>query len=132
MRAIFDEVIAPHVIAVFRTQSNTRAVCQPQTPAFRLFVRNLQPLAPPDPFDTFVIDEPARVSQQRGNLAIAVAAILAGKLNNIGAQTLFAVSPRWHLALRRTMLPERRTGAALRDVKLTPDMIDANATARGA
>ena len=93
---------------------------------------NLQPLAPPDALDPLVVDEPTRISQQRGNLAIAVAAVLAGKLDDVGGQTLFVVAPRRHLALRRAMLSERRTGATLGDVKFTSDMIDANATAGGA
>jgi hypothetical protein len=37
-----------------------------------------------------------------------------------------------HLALRRAVLPERRTGAALGDRQLLPDMLDAGAPTRGA
>lgn len=132
VRSILDEVVGPHVIAMFRAQSNARAVCQPQTPTFWLLIRYLQPLAPPDAFHPLVIDEPACMPEQRGDLAIAVAAVLAGKLNDIGGQTLLVISPRWHLALRRAMLSERRTGAALGDVKLTSNMLNTNATAGGA
>ena len=99
---------------------------------FRLLVGNFQPLAPPDPFDPLVVHQPARMAQQRGNLTIAVAAILAGKLDNVGGQTSFIVAPRRHLALRRTMLSERRTRATLGDVKVTSNMIDALTPARGA
>jgi hypothetical protein len=35
------------------------------------------------------------------------------------------------LALRRAMLPERRTGAALRDMQMLSDKLDAGATTRG-
>lgn len=132
MRAIFNEVVAPHVIAVFRAQPDARAVGKPQTPAFRLFVRNLQPLASPDAFDTLVIDEPARMAQQRCDLAIAVAAILAGKLDDVGGQTLFVIAPRRRLALCRAMLSERRTGTTLGDVKNTSNMLDTKSSARGA
>jgi hypothetical protein len=132
MRAIFDEVVGPHVIAALRPQADTRTIRQPQTPAFRLLVRDLQPLAPPDPLNPLVIHQPARMAQQRGDLAIAVAAVLTGQFNDIGGQALFVISPRRRLALRRAMLSERRTGAALGDVKLTSDMLDTNATARGA
>jgi hypothetical protein len=79
-----------------------------------------------------IIDQPARMAQQRRDLAIAVAAVLTSKLDDISGQTLFIISPRWRLALRRAMLPERLTGAALGDVKLTSDMLDANSSARGA
>ena len=102
-----------------RRQPNTRAVRQPQTPAFGLLVGTFQPLTPPDALNPFVIDEPARISQQRGDLAIAVAAILAGKLNDIRGEPLFVVAPRWRLAVRRPMLSERRAGTTLGDVKFT-------------
>jgi hypothetical protein len=48
-----------------------------------LLVWNLQPLTPPDALDPLVIDDPARMAQQRGDLAIALAAVLAGKLDDI-------------------------------------------------
>jgi hypothetical protein len=72
------------------------------------------------------------VPQQGCDLAIAVAAVLTGKLNDIGGQTFFVISPRWRLPLRRTMLAERRTGTALGDVKLTSNMLDTKSSAGGA
>ena len=120
------------MIAMLRSQPDARAVCEPQATAFRLFVGNLQPLTPPDSFDPLVIHEPARMAQQRGDLAIAVTAVLAGQFDNVGGQPLFIVSPRRRLALRRAMLTERRTRAALGDVKFTSDMIDALTSACGA
>ena len=132
MRPVLDEVVGPHVIAVLRAQTETRPVGEPQTAAFWLFRWNLQPLTPPDALDPLIIDQPARMAQQRRDLAIAVAAVLTSKLDDISGQTLFIISPRWRLALRRAMLPERFTGAALGDVKLTSDMLDANSSARGA
>ena len=132
MRAVFDKIVRPHVVAVFRAQPDARTVCQPQTTAFWLFVRNLQPLTPPDPLDPLVIHEPARILQKRRYLAIAVTAVLASEFDDIGGQTLFVVAPRRRFTLRRTMLPERRASTALGDVKLTSNMIDANAAAGGA
>jgi hypothetical protein len=46
---------------------------------------------------------------------MAMAAVLPGKLNNIGGETLLVVTTSQDLALRRAMLPERRTGANLLD-----------------
>jgi hypothetical protein len=132
MRAVFDEVVAPHVIAVLRPEPDARTVGEPKTPSFWLFVGNLQALAPPDPFDPLVVDEPACLTQQRGDLAIAVAAVIKGKLDDVGGQPLFVVAPRWRLALRRTMLSERRTCATLGDVKFTSNMLDTEPSARGA
>ena len=132
MRAILDEVVGPDVIAVLRAQPDARTIVKPQTAAFWLFVRNLQPLAPPNAFDPLVVHKPTREPQQRGDLAIAVAAVLAGKLNDVGGQTFFVISPRRRLPLRRTMLAERRTGTALGDVKLTSNMLDTKSSAGGA
>jgi hypothetical protein len=44
---------------------------------------NLQPLTLPDTLDPLVVDYPARLPQELGDLAIAIAAVLPGKLDNI-------------------------------------------------
>ena len=48
-----------------------------------------------------------------------------------GHLVLIFSAPR-DLALRRAVLPERRTGAALGDMQMLSDMLDAGATTRGA
>src|SRR5215472_15424206 len=58
------------------------------------------------------LDPPARLAQQRGDLAIATAAVLPG---NIGGETPRVVTTARDLGLRRAMLPERHTGATLGD-----------------
>jgi len=120
------------MIGVFRPQPDAGPIGQPQTAPFGLFVRNLQPLTLPDPFDPSVTDQPAGLAQQGGNLAIAVATILAGQLDHIGGQSFGILSAPLHLALRRAMLSERRAGAALGDLQLHSDMLDAGAATRGA
>ena len=94
---------------------------------------HLQPLASPDPLDPLVVDEPARLLQQPGDLAIAVAAVLPGKLDGVGSQTFLVIftAPRY-LALRRAVLPERRTGATLGDMHDFSDLLDTGAATRGA
>src|SRR5262249_5661583 len=74
--AILDEVIGPDMIAVLRPQADARSVDQPQPAALGLLMGNLQPLTLPDTLDPLVVDCPARLAQQRGDLAIAVAAVL--------------------------------------------------------
>ena len=113
-------------------QPDARSVREPEPPAFGLFGGNFQPLAPPNPFDPLVVDLPADVTQQGRDLAVAVAAILAGEFNDVSRQSLFIVTAPRHLALRRAMLPERRTGTTLGHVERPADMLDANAAARGA
>jgi hypothetical protein len=93
---------------------------------------NLQPFASPDPLDPLVVDEPAGPAQQLGDLAIAVAAILAGKLDGVGRQPLFIVTALRDLTLRRAMLAERRTGATLGDGELPSNMLNAGAATRRA
>jgi hypothetical protein len=43
-----------------------------------------------------VVDCPARLAQQRGDLAIAIVAVLPGKLDNIGGETLLRRDARRH------------------------------------
>ena len=93
---------------------------------------NLQPLTLPDTLDPLVVDCPARLAQQFGDLAIAIAAVLPGKLDNIGGETLLVVTAARDLALCRAMLPERRTGATLGDMQLRSDLLNAGTATRGA
>jgi hypothetical protein len=44
---------------------------------------NLQPLTLPDTLDPLAVDCPARLAQQRGDLAIAISAVLAAKLASL-------------------------------------------------
>jgi hypothetical protein len=97
-----------------------------------LFLWDLQPLAPPEAFDPLVVDYPARLAQQFGDLAIAVAAVLPGKRDNVGGKALLVVTTAWELALCRAMLPERRTGATLGDMQLRSHLLNAGTATRGA
>src|SRR5215204_4295243 len=130
--AVLDEVVGPDVIAVLGPEPDTGAVVQPKTTALGLPGWDLQPLASPDPLHPLVVDEPASPAQQLGDLAIAVAAILPGQLNNVGRQPLLVITALRDPALCRPVLPERRTGAALRDGQLPSHMLDAGAATRGA
>ena len=67
--------------------------------------RDLQPLASPDPPDPFVVDQPAGPAQQRGDLAIAVAAILPGLLDDVGGQLHLIVTASRDLALMMKFIP---------------------------
>ena len=117
---------------MLRPQPDAGAVRQPKPAAFRLLLRDLQPLPLPDPLDPLVADQPAGITQQGGDLAIAVAAVLPGQFDDVGGQPFLIVPAPRDLALRRAMLPERRTGAALGDMQMVSDMLDAGAAARGA
>ena len=132
MGAVLDKVVGPDVVAVLRPQTDAGAVRQPQACALGLLRRNLQPLAPPDPLDALVVHEPAGSAQKRADLAIAVAAILAGELDEVGRERLLVVTAPRHLALCRAMLTERPAGPALGDPQGLHDVLDTGAAARRA
>jgi hypothetical protein len=132
MGAVLDKVVGPDMIALLRSQPNARSVGQPEPAALGLLMGNLQPLTSPDPLDPLIVDCPACLAQQRGDLAIAVAAVLPGKLDNIGRETLLVITTARDLALCRAMLPERRTGATLGDMQLRSDLLNAGTATRGA
>jgi len=130
--AVLDKVVGPDMIAVLRPQPNARSVGQPEPAALGLLMGNLQPLTLPDTLDPLVVDDPARLAQELGDLAIAIAAVLPGKLDNIGGETLLVVTAARDLALCRAMLPERRTGATLGNMQLRSDLLNAGTATRGA
>jgi hypothetical protein len=129
---VLDEVIRSDVVGILRPQADARPVREPQPPALGLFRGDLQPLASPNPLDPLIVIDPACLAQQFGDLAITVAAILPGKLDDVGAQPFLILGASWDLALRLAMLPQRRTGAALRHLKLPSDMLDTQPATRGA
>jgi hypothetical protein len=92
------------MIAVLRPQPDARSVGQPEPAALGLLMGNLQPLTLPDTLDP-VVDYPARLAQQRCDLALAVAAVLLGKLDSIGGETLLVLTAARDLALRRATCP---------------------------
>jgi hypothetical protein len=130
--SVLDEVVGPDVIAVLGPEPNAGAVVQPEAAALRLPSRNLEPLASPDPLHPLVVDEPAGAAQQFGDLAIAIAPIPLGQLDNVRRQPVFIVTALRDLALRRAMLAERRAGTTLGDGQLPSNMLDADAATRGA
>src|SRR5580658_5155170 len=132
MGALLDKVVRPDVIGAFRPQPDARSVSQPQPAALGLSGRNLQPLASPDPLDPLVIDQPAGSAQQLGNLAIAVATILPGQLDDVGGEPCFIVSALRKLALRRAVLAKSGTGAPLGNRQHLANMLDARTATRGA
>ena len=120
------------MVRVLGAQTHAGPVGEPQSATLGLPVGNLEPFAPPDPLDPLVVHQPAGVAQQGRDLAVAVAAVLPGKLDDVGRQPLFVVAALRCLALRRAMLAERRTGATLGYAKLTTNMLDAGTATRRA
>jgi pimeloyl-ACP methyl ester carboxylesterase len=111
-------------VALLRPQPNARSVGQPEPAALGLLMGNLQPFTLPDTLDPLVVDYPARLAQERGDLAVAIAAVVPGELDNIGCETLLVVTTTRDLAVRRAMLPERRTGATLGHMQPRSHLLD--------
>jgi len=129
---VLDEVVGPDVVTVLGPQPNARSVGQPEPAALGLFVGDFEPLASPDALDPLVVDRPARLTKQPGDLAIAVAAVLSSQLDDIGREPFLILTTTRDFALRRAVLPERRTGAALGNMQLRSDLLNAGSTTRGA
>ncbi len=127
-----DEVIRPDMVGVLRPKPDARSVIQPETTSLRLLLGNLQPLPPPDPFDTLGVHRPALGPQHRRDPTIAIAAIPGSEPDNVGGERLFIRPALGLLALGRAMLAEDLAGKALRNGELCHDMIDAATAAGGA
>src|SRR5262249_2835088 len=78
------------------------------------------------------VDCSARLAEQRGGLSVGITAVVPGKLDNIGGETPLVVTTARDLALRRAMLPERRTGATLGDMQLRSHLLNAGTATREA
>ena len=127
-----DEVIGPDMVWMLGSKPDARSVIQPEPPLLRLLLGSLQPLPPPDPFDTLGVHRPAFRPQHRRDPAIAITAIAGSEPDDVGGQRL-VIGPALRLfALGRTMLAENLAGKPLRDGELRHDTIDATATASGA
>ncbi|KQP95422.1 hypothetical protein ASF55_16395 [Methylobacterium sp. Leaf119] len=64
VRAGFDELVGADVITPFRFEPDAGPIPVPQPALLRLARRYLEPVAPPDPLDSLVVDEPAHRLQQ--------------------------------------------------------------------
>ena len=106
MRAVLDEVIGPRVIWPLWPQPDARTVIQPKPRTLWLSLWNLQPLARLDARDTFLVDAPPGVTQQRHNTPISIAAILSSQFDDAGRQSRFVISRLWLCTLCGAMLPQ--------------------------
>src|SRR5690606_36778584 len=124
--------LGPDMVWMLGSKPDARSVIQPEPPLLRLLLGNLQPLAPPDPFDTLGVHRPAFRQQHRRDPAIAITAIAGSEPDDVRGQRLFIGPALALFALGRTMLTEHAAGKPLRYGELRHDTIDATATACGA
>jgi hypothetical protein len=100
------EVVRPHRIRMLRSQSDTGAFGEPEPPTRRLFLGHHQAFAPPHPFHPLVLDPPALVPQQTGDLTIPLPTILACELDNRLGQRRLIIGWLPLIPLRGAGLPQ--------------------------
>src|SRR5215217_8554060 len=127
MRPVLDEVIGPDVVAVLRSQPDAGAVRQPQATSLGLLGWDLQALLAPDPLHPLVVHQPASLPEQGADLPVAIAAVLAGELDQVSRELLFVLFAPRRFALCGAMLTERATGATLGDLQHGSDVLDTGA-----
>ena len=132
MRAVGDEVVAPDMPPILRSQPDARSVIQPETAAFGLLLRYLQPLATPDTLDPLGVHSPAFPLQQCGNPAIAIATILRCQPDDVCRQAFLIGSWPRRLALGRTVLADHSACATLGHTERRTHMINASTAPRRA
>jgi hypothetical protein len=90
---VCHEIIGPDMMAMGGPEPDARPIVEPETSAFGLFLRNLQPLLAPDAFHPLMIDSPTPSSEQGRNPSITVAPIGFGKFDNFLSEPLFSLCP---------------------------------------
>ena len=91
-----------------------RAVVEPQPASWLLLLRYLQPLATPDPLYAILAHPPAGSLQQRRDPAIAITAVLAGKLDDGLRECVFIFASDRTVALRAARLVGQPARPSLR------------------
>jgi hypothetical protein len=106
--AVLDEVVGPDMVRVLRPQPQARAIMEPEPALLGLLPRDLQPLPSPDPLDPLAVHRPARLPQQGGDPAVAVAAVPGGERDDVGGQRRLVVgcpTPRGAAACSQPRAP---------------------------
>jgi len=130
--AILDEIIGPDVVRVFRPQTDTRAIVEPQPSALRLLDGYLQPLTSPDPSHPPEAHRPAGSAQHLGDAPITVTAALDRERDNLSGQSHLVAARLRYLALRRAMLAQSTAGEPLRDAVFKDHTLHASTATCGA
>lgn len=120
------------MVGMFRAKPDAGVLVAPEPPAPGLLVRNLQPLASPDPLDPLAIHNPAGSMQHRRDATITVTAILSGERDDVGGQRRFIVRSRGDLALRRSMLAQNQARPSFGHAKFGNHTIHTDTATRGA
>jgi hypothetical protein len=120
------------MVHALRPQTHARSIVEPQPSPRLLLLWNLQPLATPDPLYPVLAYLPAIALQQRRDPAVAIAAILTGKLDDGSGESIFVFALYWQIALRAPWLVDQSARSTLTNPMLSLSMIHRAAPSLGA
>src|SRR5512143_3901334 len=103
------------MVRPLRPQPHAGAVVQPQSSSRLLFLRHFQPFASPDPFHSVLAHWPSRLSQQRGDPAVAISAVLTSQRDDRARQGILVPTQNRNVPLCPSPLPQQPAGVTLRE-----------------
>ncbi len=115
-----------------RPQPDAGSVIEPEPRSLGLFLWRLQPLAPPDAFDTPVVHLPAFRSQQRRDPTIVIVPVLASQADDGGRQDLLIKTRDGGIALGRARLPQNPASPTLGNPVRALNVLDTSLATFGA
>jgi len=119
-----NEVVAPDMIAVPRSQPNAGAVIEPQPPSRLLPFGYFKPLTESDPLDAITANLPASFLKQRCDPTTAIASILRSQRDNRSRQRIFISPDDGGVSLRPAWLADDPAGMAFRETVLLRSALD--------
>ncbi len=111
MGAVLHEIIAPDMFGERWLQSHDRAIIEPQSSSFGLFLGYFEPFLAPNTLHPFMIDQPALIAQHGGHSAVAVPAVLTGQAHDRSSQDFVVIRNSFVISLGGSRLSDRPAGA---------------------
>ena len=124
MGAVLHEVIAPDVFGEHRYQAHDRAIIEPQTASFGLFLGYFEPFLAPNTLHPFMIDQPALIAQHGGHSAVAVPAVLTGQTHDRCSQDFVVIRNSFVISLGGSGLSDRPAGTSFGDTQSLDHLLD--------
>ena len=111
MGAVLHEIIALDMFGERWLQSHDRAIIEPQSSSFGLFLGYFEPFLAPDALNSLVIDQPALIAQHGSHSPVAVPAVLTGQTHDRCSQDFFIIQYTLIISLGGSRLSDRPAGA---------------------
>ena len=120
----FDEVVAPDMIAMLRSQPDAGSVVEPEPASWPMLPGYFQPLTAPDPLNPITTDLPASIGKQGRDPAIAIASVLGSKSDNRSRQRILIRPNDGRVSLCSAGLADDPAGVAFRETILLSNALD--------